>query len=116
MITIDAPPGELNLRQFSTWSVHNAAEECRNTNVKELAAETGFQNGSGQIGRREARSPASAGEQTLRRSHAFRTELEGQLDGARAADLVEGVEAAICAAGAEAVRQRLRRISKQRTG
>jgi hypothetical protein len=36
-------------------------------------------------------------------------ELEGELDGAGAADLVEGVEAAIGAAGAEAAGQRLRR-------
>ena len=34
-------------------------------------------------------------------------ELECQLDGARAADLVEGVKATVCAAGAQAVRQRL---------
>ena len=43
----------------STWSVHNAAEECRNTNVKEDAAETGFQNGSGQIGGEKLYVPAS---------------------------------------------------------
>jgi hypothetical protein len=46
-------------RQFSTWSVHNAAEECRNTNVKEDAAETGFQNGSGHIGGEKLYVPAS---------------------------------------------------------
>jgi hypothetical protein len=35
------------------------------------------------------------------------------LDGAGAADLVKGVEAAICAAGAPAARQRLRRATEQ---
>jgi len=39
-------------------------------------------------------------------------ELEGELDGAGAADLVEGVEAAIGAAGAEAAGQRLRRVDE----
>ena len=39
-------------------------------------------------------------------------ELEGELDGARAADLVERVEAAIGAAGAQAAGQRLRRAAK----
>ena len=39
-----------------------------------------------------------------------------QLDRARAADLVEGVEAAVCAAGAEAVRQRLCREAEQGAG
>ena len=43
-------------------------------------------------------------------------ELEGELDGTGAADLVEGVEAAIGAAGAEAAGQRLRRVSKQGAG
>jgi hypothetical protein len=41
-------------RQSLTWFVHNAEEECRNSNVKVGAAETGLQNGNGQIGRREA--------------------------------------------------------------
>ena len=40
-------------------------------------------------------------------------ELEGELDGARAADLVEGVEVTIWAAGAQAARQRLRRAAEQ---
>ena len=40
-------------------------------------------------------------------------ELEGELDGTGAADLVGGVEAAIGAAGAQAARQRLRRVAKQ---
>jgi hypothetical protein len=39
-------------------------------------------------------------------------ELEGELDGAGAADLVEGVEAAIGAAGAEVARERLRRVDE----
>jgi hypothetical protein len=39
-------------------------------------------------------------------------ELEGELDGAGAADLVERVEAAIGAAGAEAAGQRLRRVDE----
>ncbi len=43
-------------------------------------------------------------------------ELEGELDGAGAADLVEGVEAAIRAAGTETARQRLRRMAKERAG
>ena len=42
----------------------------------------------------------------------LKLELEGELDGAGAADLVEGVEAAVCAAGAQATRQRLRRLAK----
>jgi hypothetical protein len=40
-------------------------------------------------------------------------EFEGELDGAGAADLVKGVEAAICAAGAQAARQRLRRATER---
>ena len=40
-------------------------------------------------------------------------EFEGELEGAGAADLVKGVEAAICAAGAQAARQRLRRATEQ---
>ena len=43
-------------------------------------------------------------------------ELEGELDGTGAADLVEGVEAAIGAAGAEAAGQRLCRVTEQRAG
>ena len=43
-------------------------------------------------------------------------ELEGELDGAGAADLVEGVEAAIGAAGAQAARQRLRRAAEEGAG
>jgi len=43
-------------------------------------------------------------------------ELEGELDGAGAADLVEGVEATIWAAGAEAARQRLRRVAEEGAG
>jgi hypothetical protein len=39
-------------------------------------------------------------------------EPEGELDGVGAADLVEGVEAAIGAAGAEAAGQRLRRVDE----
>ena len=40
-------------------------------------------------------------------------ELEGELDGAGAADLVKGVEAAIRPAGAQAVRQRLCRVAEE---
>jgi hypothetical protein len=36
-------------RQSLTWSAHNAVEECRNSNVRGDAAETGLQNGNGQI-------------------------------------------------------------------
>jgi hypothetical protein len=43
-------------------------------------------------------------------------ELEGELDGAGAADLVEGVETAVGAAGAEAARQSLRRVTEERIG
>jgi hypothetical protein len=43
-------------------------------------------------------------------------ELEGELDGTGAADLVERVEAAIRAAGAQAAGQRLRRVAEQRVG
>ena len=41
-------------------------------------------------------------------------ELKGELDGAGAADLVKGVEAAIGAAGTETARQSLRRVAEQR--
>ena len=43
-------------------------------------------------------------------------ELEGELNRARAADLVQRVEAAIVATGAEAARKRLRGVAKQRAG
>jgi len=43
-------------------------------------------------------------------------ELKGELDGAGAADLVKGVEAAIGAAGTETARQSLRRVAEQRVG
>jgi hypothetical protein len=46
----------------------------------------------------------------------LKLELEGELDGAGAADLVEGVEAAIGAAGAQAACQRLRRVAEQGAG
>jgi hypothetical protein len=36
-------------RQSLTWSAHNAVEECRNSNVKGDAAETGLLNGNGRI-------------------------------------------------------------------
>src|ERR1022692_2716985 len=36
-------------RQSLTWSALNAVEECRNSNVKGDAAETGLQNGNGQF-------------------------------------------------------------------
>jgi len=52
MTAVDTLPGESNAgssRRSSTWSARNAAEECRNSNVKGDAAETGLQNGSGQI-------------------------------------------------------------------
>jgi len=49
-----------NVVRFLRAHIHNAAEECRNTNVKEDAAETGFQNGSGQIGGEKLYVPASA--------------------------------------------------------
>src|SRR6266581_1514366 len=49
-------------------------------------------------------------------SHSSELELEGELDGARAADLVEGVETAGRAAGAQAARQCLRRVPEQRAG
>jgi hypothetical protein len=39
--------------------------------------------------------------------------FEGELDGAGAAALVKGVAAPICAAGAQAARQRLRRAAEQ---
>jgi hypothetical protein len=44
-----------SFRQSLTWSAHNAVEECRNSNVKGDAAETGLLNGNGRITRREAR-------------------------------------------------------------
>src|SRR5579862_7959178 len=43
-------------------------------------------------------------------------ELEGQLDRARSADLVQRVEAAVCAARSQTIRKRLRRAAEQRTG
>ena len=39
--------------------------------------------------------------------------FEGELDGGGAADLVKGVEAAICAARAQVARQRLHRAAEQ---
>ena len=42
-------------------------------------------------------------------------QLERELDRARAADLVQRIEASVRVACSEAVRQRLRRISKKRT-
>jgi hypothetical protein len=53
----------------------------------------------------------------LREMRCYNLELqpERELDRARAADLVQGVEAAGRAAGAEAVPQRLRRMSKKGT-
>ena len=44
------------------------------------------------------------------------SELEGELDGAGATDLVQGVETAVGAAGAEAARQNLRRLAKEGVG
>ena len=49
-------------------------------------------------------------------SHSSELELEGELDGAGAADLVEGVETAIGAPGAKAAGQRLRRVAERRAG
>jgi len=49
-------------------------------------------------------------------SHSSELEFEGELDRAGAANLVERVEAAIGAAGAEAACQRLCRVAEQRTG
>ena len=43
-------------------------------------------------------------------------ELEGELDGAGAADLVERAEAAVGAAGTEAARQGSRGTTEKRTG
>ena len=43
-------------------------------------------------------------------------QLERQLDRARAADLVERIEAAVCTARTEAARQRCRRNSEQGIG
>jgi hypothetical protein len=45
MRAFDTLPGELNASIISsiiTWSAHNAAEECWNSNVKGDAAETGL--------------------------------------------------------------------------
>src|ERR1035437_8435672 len=47
-------------RQSLTWSAHNAVEECRNSNVKGDAAETGLQNGNGRIRPPEAPNPGEA--------------------------------------------------------
>ena len=46
------------------------------------------------------------------RVRSLELELEGELDGARSADLVERVKAAVRAAGAEAVRKHLRGVAK----
>ena len=43
-------------------------------------------------------------------------EFEGELDRTRAADLVQGIEAAVGAAGAEATGKRLRRLAELRAG
>ena len=58
MSTVDTLPVNrmrTSSRQSLTWSAHNAAEECRNSNVKGDAAETGLLNGKGRTTRREAR-------------------------------------------------------------
>ena len=47
-------------RRSLTWSAHNAGGECRNSNVKGDAAETGLQNGNGRIRRPEAPNPGEA--------------------------------------------------------
>ena len=47
-------------RQSLTWSAHNAVEECRNSNVKGNAAETGLQNGNGRITSPGAQDPGEA--------------------------------------------------------
>lgn len=47
-------------RQSLTWFARNAGEECRNSNVKGDAAETGLQNGNGRIRPPEAPSPGEA--------------------------------------------------------
>jgi len=49
-------------RQSLTWSAHNAGEECRNSNVKGDAVETGWQNGNGRMKPPEA---PNRGEATL---------------------------------------------------
>ena len=54
-----------------------------------------------------------AGRKASVESPILKLKLERQLDGARAADLTERVEATVCAAGAEAARQRLRRLAEQ---
>lgn len=46
-------------------------------------------------------------------SHSSELELEGELDGAGAADLVEEAETAIGTARAEAARARLRRVAEE---
>ena len=43
-------------------------------------------------------------------------QLESELDRARSADLVERVEAAICATGSQAACQRCRRLTEMRVG
>jgi hypothetical protein len=45
--------------------------------------------------------------------HYVAARYASELDGAGAADLVKGVEASICAAGAQAARRRLRRATQQ---
>ena len=64
MRTFQTPPGESNAQNHfldhQLGLVHNAGEECRNSNVKGDAAETGLQNGNGQITRREAPNPGEA--------------------------------------------------------
>ena len=63
MSTFDTLPGESNTtssRRSLTWSVHNAGEECQNSNVKGDAAETGLQNGNGRIRPPEAPNPSEA--------------------------------------------------------
>ena len=63
MSTFDTLPGESNAtssRRSLTWSAHNAVEECRNSNVKGDAAETGLQNGNGRIRSPEAPNPGEA--------------------------------------------------------
>jgi len=47
-----------SFRRSLTWFVRSVAGGCRSSNVTEDAAETGWQNGNGQIRRRKAQSRA----------------------------------------------------------
>ena len=68
------------------------------------------------IGRSRGESLHASGRILLAAENCSELKLQGQLDRARAADLIERVETAIRAAGSQAAGQRLRRLAEQCVG